>query len=692
MDKKNIAKRNIKSNPIKNKTTIEREPIKPSIKKKPEGFKFNYLIYGIIFIFTFVIYFNSIFNEYALDDAIVITQNDYTQKGLSGISDIFSTELFTGFFKVKKDLVAGGRYRPLSMVTFAFEYDFISESIRPHFSHLVNIILFALNNILIYIILSKLLIKYKSKYWYLSLPFVATLLYAAHPIHTEVVACIKGRDDIMAFGGSLLAIYYSLKYFELSKPKYLIYIFISFFAALLSKESAIPFLALIPITFYFFTKSDKKQKIMTFIPLMVSLIIFVIIRQKVLGSQTSRIPAEVMNDSFLGATIAEKYATIMFTLGYYVKLLFIPHPLTFDYYPYHVHLMNWADLRAIISLLIYIFLAVYAIIGIKSKNIISYCIIFYFAVISIVSNVFFPIGTFISERFLYASSLAFCIVIAYLLVVKLPLVIKNTKVFNATISIFMIIVLLLFSIKTISRNMAWKNDFTLFTTDVKVSYNSAKSNTSAGGKLTEAALKPENKEKKDEYLKLALRYLNRAVKIHPTYIDALLLLGNAYYESQHNYDSTLYYYEKILQINPNYGLVYTNVDKIFKINNDVDYKINAYKRLYAYNPNIYVVNYNLGSLYGKNKNDIPNALIYLERAVQIKPDSKEANKDLGVAYGIKGDFTNSIRYFEAASKIDPNDPEIFTNIAITYTNMGNAQKGKEYFEIAQKMNSKLKVK
>jgi len=203
---------------------------KPSVEMKKEtlikndriinGISDNYIIYGIIFFFTFSIYFNSVFNNYALDDAIVITQNDYTQKGFSGIKDIFTTELFTGFFKVKKDLVAGGRYRPLSMVTFAIEFELIPESIRPHFSHLINIILFAFTNVLIFIILSKLFQRYQVKKWYLSFPFIATLLYAAHPIHTEVVACVKGRDDILAFGGSLLAIYFSLKYFELNTMKF----------------------------------------------------------------------------------------------------------------------------------------------------------------------------------------------------------------------------------------------------------------------------------------------------------------------------------------------------------------------------------------------------------------------------------------------------------------------------------------
>ena len=38
---------------------------------------------------------------------------------------------------------------------------------------------------------------------------------------------------------------------------------------------------------------------------------------------------------------AEKMATIFYTLGYYIKLLLVPHPLTHDYYPRHIDIMNW---------------------------------------------------------------------------------------------------------------------------------------------------------------------------------------------------------------------------------------------------------------------------------------------------------------------------------------------------------------
>ena len=238
--------------------------------KQDKSYK-NY-IYGIIIVFTFILYSNTIFNEYALDDAIVITQNEFTKQVVSGIKDILSTELFTGFFGVQKNLVSGGRYRPLSLVTFAIEYEFLGQN--PHFSHFINILLYALTCILIFIVLSKLLSKYRAKRWWVSIPFITTILFVAHPIHTEVVASVKGRDEIFTLLGVFLTLLFTLKYLDLKKTKYLVYSFIAFFLALLSKENAITFIAIIPLSVYFFTSHTMKRNLITFIPLLLSTILF----------------------------------------------------------------------------------------------------------------------------------------------------------------------------------------------------------------------------------------------------------------------------------------------------------------------------------------------------------------------------------------------------------------------------------
>src|ERR1017187_8512399 len=111
-------------------------------------------VYWLLLAIAMVVYGNSIFNNYALDDAMVITENAFTQKGISGIKDILTADTFFGFFKENTNNVAGGRYRPLSLVTFALEYQFFGLS--PHFSHFINILLFGLCGIGIFIFIKKI--------------------------------------------------------------------------------------------------------------------------------------------------------------------------------------------------------------------------------------------------------------------------------------------------------------------------------------------------------------------------------------------------------------------------------------------------------------------------------------------------------------------------------------------------------
>ena len=157
----------------------------------------NKQVYLIIILCGILLYGNTINHAYTLDDAIVITDNSFTKKGFSGIWDQLSNDQFMGFYGEKKSLVSGGRYRPLSMVMFNIEYELFGEN--SNMSHLMNILWYILNGVLLYLVLQKILPdKYNQKGWP-TLALTVTVLWFFHPIHTEVVANIKSRDEIFAF-------------------------------------------------------------------------------------------------------------------------------------------------------------------------------------------------------------------------------------------------------------------------------------------------------------------------------------------------------------------------------------------------------------------------------------------------------------------------------------------------------------
>ena len=194
----------------------------------------QYRDYILLFVLAFGLYLNTLPYGYVLDDKIVITENQFTKNGLSGIPDILTTDAFVGFYGKEKNLVAGKRYRPLSIVTFAIEYQFFGKA--PFVSHLINVLLYAFTCLLLYQLMKRMFPDRKGNPWFLTTPFIISLIFVVHPLHTEAVANIKGRDELLALLASLGALHYTLKWLDKEQLKYLILSAICLFVGLFAKE------------------------------------------------------------------------------------------------------------------------------------------------------------------------------------------------------------------------------------------------------------------------------------------------------------------------------------------------------------------------------------------------------------------------------------------------------------------------
>jgi len=629
----------------------------------------------LLFFLAVLIYSNTFHHDYTLDDAIVITKNEYTKKGIAGIGDIFSNDSFAGFFGEKKSLVPGGRYRPLSIATFAMEYEIWGNN--PAGQHMVNVLLYAFVCALLFLVFFQLTGN-NSQRWVFSAVFISVLLYTVHPVHTEVVANIKGRDEILALLFSILALQFFYNYLKTGNLLHTTLIFLFFLLALLSKENAMTFVLIIPLTAYFFMNKPLKKILAGSIPLILSAILFLVIRQSMIGPVQNTASEELMNNPFLNADSESYYATVIYILGRYIKLLVFPHPLTYDYYPYHIELQEFDNFWVVVPLLGYLLLILIAIILLPRKNPVSYAILFYLITLLPVSNMFFTVGTFMNERFLFIPSVGFMLLAGFIIA---PVFTKKSDSSPAHMYLFIIPVVFLFAAKTWSRNKVWKNDHTLFTTDVRASAGSAKSNCTAGGALIEASENIRDTIEAGIMLDQAISYLKKSIRIHPDYNDALLLLGNAMYKKGYHIDSTLFYYKQILERDPTNTNVYNNLDVMIARLDDPERKIAAYEDLLQFKPERFSVYYQLGNLYGKHLNNVEKALEFLLIAYSINPQNAAVCKDLGVAYGLKPDYERSLEFLLKARELDPNDAKNLVNIGITYRRMGKPSKADSVFRL-----------
>ncbi len=92
------------------------------------------IIAVVLFVFSFLIYSNTLQHNFVLDDDVVFKQNQFAQQGIDGIPDIFSHGFLYGFNKMNNQ-----SYRPLITTVFALEKEFFGT--EAHTGHLINVLI-----------------------------------------------------------------------------------------------------------------------------------------------------------------------------------------------------------------------------------------------------------------------------------------------------------------------------------------------------------------------------------------------------------------------------------------------------------------------------------------------------------------------------------------------------------------------
>ena len=659
----------------------------------------------VILVLIAVFYGNTLSLNYALDDRMVILESQYTiEGGWNAVKSIFTQDTFTGYFGNDKSVVAGGRYRPMSQLSFMIEFQlfgqkikqqigdvhdynnlhnadhekFFNDSFLPVVNHFMNVVYFILLCLLLYEVLSKIFQKYNGPKWYQSLAFLAVVLFALHPLHTEAVANVKGRDEIFAMLGATAALWCSLQYVDKRKWWYLVLSLLAITFALFSKENAITYLAVVPLSLFFYQNENLKKSdyIATLIPVALGSIFFIWVRSKALGGM---MPADetnnILNNPYINSTKAQEIATVLFTWAMYFKLLVIPHPLTHDYYPKQIEITDFSNPVVWLVVLGSIALVVYALLNLKKRSVIAYGILFFIITFSITSNLLFNIGTFMNERFVFIPSLGFTLIVGYALYrlgVSKPVGLQKLSV------AILAVVGLLYGIKTFTRNFVWKDDFTLFLTDVETSNNSIKCNISAGG--SKLQIWKESHKERDKVA--AYNYLEKALKLDDHSLNAYLLLGELMF-LDNNTSGAYQAYKNATLIDPNSSLAQENLakmtlaaeDDVLKpIMNLLDEgtnernadKVNeAYRQINEYiaeHPESVIAQNIKGNVLGRGMGRLDDAIAIYEQVLKKDPSFASAWENMGISYAIKGNFDKAESCLHKALELAPDNENIKFNL------------------------------
>ena len=643
----------------------------------------------VIVLYTLFLYGNTINNTYSLDDYIIQgMESQFADKGIQSIGEIFTTTYTTVSSVDGVDKSFG--YRPMVRLVYALEYAIFG--VRPGVAHLINILFYLALVLVLYRILQRILRDYSI--WF---PFVIVLLFIAHPVHTEVVASLKNRDELLSVLFSLLTLQLLIKYHDKDKIRYLVFGLLLYVLAFLSKPTALAFWLVFPLTLYFFTNMSWKKIGMVFGLLTLMIVIGGMMPFWFL--ERVRDVSMVDNPLYFEDNIWNILGTGIYGLGYYFRLLLVPHPLLYFYGYDMIPVVNLGNVWVILTILFYAGILGIAIWKAREKHVISYAIFFYLFTIAMFSNIGKPIPGIIGDRFLLIPSIGFVIVLAWLIFKLFKAIPEPT--YNAGKRIFFVMVftaliLIPYSYKTVNRNTAWFSDLSLYKADMKYLDNSVKAHDLMGTTImrkTELELSKQVNVAKFlmPSINRALGHFRRAVGIWPGHTSSWVNMGMIYNNpriAEHlmaKGDTAKYIsfkknaissFSRAIELEPGNGKALFNLGLTYEYVGEADSAIYYYEKCVENNPKIINPRSRLADLkFMQGK--MQEAISINKEIIRIDPMEALPYISFGNYYMMMGDTLKAVESYEEAAKRNTR-PEVFAFLSEYFINSGDTEKAQMY--------------
>lgn len=399
-----------------------------------------WLFPGLLFLAACAVYWNSLGGEFVFDDTSIVQSNTQIRSlAFSNLKQIFGSHYWQAVAG------QGGLYRPVVILSYALNY--AAGELDPWGYHLVNVLLHAFNSVLVFFIIQELFGDRVFSMW-------SGLLFALHPIRTEGVAYVVGRAETLAAFFFLAAWWcYLGRRWALSAAAFLL--------AVLSKESAFTFVAVLPLSDYV---AGRRPAILRYTPVALAAAAAIGLRYAALGG-FAPLYINPTSNPLAKAGAAARLLTATHVFGRYLWLLVFPVPLATDYSfnqippltsPWQASfLIPAAALAAVIGATAVAF---------RRSRPLFFCGTFFLATFSLTSNFVRPIGTIMAERLLYLPSLGFTCAVAYAVARA-----RQREMATAVA----VLLAVSYAGRTVLRNADWKDHLALFSSAAVVSPNSS---------------------------------------------------------------------------------------------------------------------------------------------------------------------------------------------------------------------------
>ena len=513
-------------------------------------------------------------------------------------------------------------YRPLVSLSFAVDYSF--WELNPLGYHLTNLF-FHILVCLVFYFFSKIILEKN-----MEAALLASLIFASHPVHSESVAWIFGRTDLIAGFFFLTAFYLYVLYKDKRKAFYLIVSLLVFAMALFSKEMAatLPFIVILYDLIFEKSRNSRKR----WLPVAGYFVIlagYLFARHKVLGELT--LPAQIQYSDF--------FYHLPWAIMNYLRLLFIP--------------LNLSALHALPdkgdtgTLLIYIFLigviaALTIIVFRRDKRLFFLLAWIYITILPVMNRITMASATPVAERFLYIPSIGYALLIGYAFIFWG----RHKKVVVSVLTGL----ILLFSAQTFYRNRVWSNEGVFFADMIENAPTTYRGYYNLGNYYYELGK-----------LDTAIILWEKTLAVNPRMYAVRNNLG-VIYEKRKLYDKAIAEYRKILAVK-DYPEVHFNLGNVLIKQEHYKDAIDELHSALKGKPMYPEASYNLAMTY-EDSGQFTEALKWYKETIRLKPDNPAPHNNLGILYAKMGDKEKAAGEFRLALKCKPDDYEAYYNLSL----------------------------
>lgn len=588
-----------------------------------EGLKKSFL-FRILIIATLTIglYSNTFKNGFVYDDEDTVVNNTLI-RDLGSLPKLLERKDYFNLSGEKS-------YRPV--VTLSYFLDYAIFGLKPWGYHLTNILLHAINGMMLYIFL--ILISRPPKVGNHQ-PLLITLLFVAHPVLTEAVNAISFREDLLAFlfYMTTLNFYLILRSNSVNRGQYLppsLFYPVScllYFLALLSKEMAVT----LPFVIYCYElvyaekkKGDFRSALFNRYNIGYALIIFIYAYFRFFYFYN---PARDFHEWGL----TERLFAIPWLILNYIKLVVLPVSLSADYVirPIGFNFSSFIVPSAVIASL----LALAFIAGQKKRGI-AFGILFFILTLLPVYNII-PIANPFAERYLYLPIVGFVIIAGSAIGLSENLNLRKKKLFIIS---SMFIVLGIYSFTVVKRNSIWRDELSLWSD--------------------------------------AARKMPQSHRAH-------FNLGKAH-DDKGLFREAMQDYQTAIRLNTGDPRPFHNLGLIYARQNKLEKAAEFYQIAIKLTPDNSKYHYNLADAYYR-QGRLDDAVRELNISLRLEPDFRDARNNLGVIYGTQGKFDDAVRECEIVLRLYPEDATARYNLGVLYLKKGLKDKARAELEATLKL-------